>query len=321
MNNKNINNANKHLIFGTNAFTKGAFYRDMKLQRSEDPSANKLGIIIALQKTSLFEKLWYPTFIIAGILCLIFIKPFSFELCFAVLSMWLYMLANNLIARGKIYGLIISIISASLYVVVSFFAKVYGEVIINLLLYIPLDALAIINFKRNINKETEKIEVNKLNLKKWGIVILSTTTITLLVFAILFFIPGQAFPLLNALSISLFLMGIFVRNFRYMEFWYFDLLGNIATITLWILVSSTTPNTLFGLPSAISSIAVLLNNIYGIYYWQKLYKINKVDGGVYIKRKVKIKKVIKLRRRYNKALLWNKNLENNKIQKGKLENE
>jgi len=54
---------------------------------------------------------------------------------------------------------------------------------------------------------------------------------------------------------------------------------------------------------------------------QKLYKINKVDGGVYIKKKVKIKKVIKLRRRYNKALLWNKNLENNKIQKEKLENE
>ena len=134
----NIKGVSKNLIFGTSASTRGAYYHSMRLQRSEDPEANRAEILLALKRTSWFERLWYPIFFLAGVLCLIFIRPITFELCFSVASFWLYMFANNLLARGKFAGLLLSITSASLYTVVSFFAKVYGEVLINLLLYIPL---------------------------------------------------------------------------------------------------------------------------------------------------------------------------------------
>ncbi|MBQ3158381.1 MAG: hypothetical protein IJB98_01670, partial [Clostridia bacterium] len=63
------------------------------------------------------------------------------------------------------------------------------------------------------------------------------------------------------------------------------------------------------LPFTLSSLAALLNNIYGIIMWQNLYKKATTNGGVYVKKQVKINQVIKLKRRYEKALKWNKNIE------------
>lgn len=301
--------ATKNLIFGTSASTKGAFYHSMKLQKSTDPNANRAEIILALQRTSWFERLWYPTFFIAGILCLIFIKPFNFELCFAVLSLWLYMVANNLLARGKFIGIILSIISASLYTVVSFFAKVYGEVIINVLLYIPLDIIAVITFKKNTNKKTDELDVKKLSVKGLIITMLLLIASTAGVWALLYILPGQVYPLLNAISMCAFLCALFLRNLRYIEFWWFNLIGNAVTIAMWALVSTSSLEMLYSLPFTLSSLAALLNNIYGIIMWQNLYKKVTTNGGVYVKKQVKINQVIKLKRRYEKALKWNKNIE------------
>ena len=303
------NVANKNLIFGTSASTKGAFYHSMKLQKSTDPNANRAEIVLALQRTSWFERLWYPTFFIAGILCLIFIRPFNFELCFAVLSLWLYMVANNLLARGKFVGILLSIISASLYTVVSFFAKVYGEVIINVLLYIPLDVIAVITFKKNTNKKTDELSVKKLSAKGYVITLALLIAGTAGVWGLLYILPGQVYPLLNAISMCAFLCALFLRNLRYIEFWWFNLIGNAVTIAMWIFVSTSSADMLYSLPFTLSSLAALLNNIYGIIMWQNIYRKATTNGGVYVKKQVKINKVIKLRRRYNSAMKWNKRIE------------
>ena len=302
----------RNLIMGTSSATRGAFYKDMNLQKSLDPNINRASIVIALKRTSWFERLWYPIFLLAGVFCLIFIRPFNFELCFSVLSLWLYMFANNLIARGKLTGIIISIISASLYTVVSFFAKVYGEVLINILLYIPLDIIALITFKKNKDKNTNEVSIKKLNIKGWLLTIFLTVVGAGIIFVILYFLPGQVYPLLNALSIAFFLTALIIRNLRFKEFWWFNMLGNIVTITLWVIVSMAGTDMLYGLPVALSSLAALCNNVYGIIMWQSIYRKEKTHGGIYVKRVVKINKVIKLRRRYNKAMNWNKEVEENR---------
>lgn len=313
--NNDHNIANKHLIFGTNASTKGAFYHSMKLQKSSDPNANRAEILVALQRTSWFERLWYPIFFIAGILCLVFIRPFNFELCFAVLSLWLYMFANNLLARGKAIGIILSIISATLYTIVSFFAKVYGEVIINVLLYIPLDIIAVITFKKNLNKKTDELSVKKLSVKAWFVTIALLVAGTAGVWALLYILPGQVYPLLNAISMSAFLAALLLRNLRYIEFWWFNLIGNAVTIAMWAFVSTSSAEMLYSLPFALSSLAALLNNIYGIIMWRNIYKKATTNGGVYVKKNIKINQVIKLRRRYNQAMKWNNQVEQSRKKK------
>ncbi len=302
---QNIRRVSRNLIVGTSRATRGAYYDNMYLNEEK----GRAGIVMAISKASWFERLWYPIFFLAGIFCLIFIRPFNFELCFAVLSLWLYMFANNLLAKGKLLGLVLSIISASLYVVVSFFAKVYGEVIINVLLYIPLDVIALCTFKKNRDKTTNEIEVKSLEPTTWFITFGLTILGGALIYLLLYFLPGQQYPFLNMLSIVMFLAALFLRNARFKEFWWFNFVGNVVSIVMWVLVSTTKAELLYSLPMALSSLAALLNNIYGIIMWQKIYKAEMVNGGIYVKRNVKINSVVKLRRQYTEALKWNAEVE------------
>lgn len=311
MRNQNeLNKVSRNLIFGTSSSTKGAFYGDMRLQKSIDPNANRAGIILALKKTSWFEKLWYPFFILAGLSCLIFVRPITFELIFAVFSLILYMFAENLFAQGKIIGLILSTLSAVLYTTVCFFAKVYGEIIINILLYIPMDILAIITFKKSKNKKTDDLSVRKSNWKNWLAFIGAAIIGFLCIFSFLHFVTQQEFAYFNALTITLFITSICIRNLRFIDFWWFDLLGNIISVLMWVFISTSSGELLYSLPFTLSSMAALLNNIYGIIMWRKLFKVSSMNGGVYVKKTVKVKHVIKLRRRYNKAMKWNRQVEN-----------
>lgn len=298
---------NRHLIIGSSSATRGAFYNDSHLQlRANDlPSFRKARMLLTLKKTSMFEWIWYPVFFLAGLLCLIFIRPLNFELCFSVLSFFLYMIANNLVARGSRWGIVISVIASILYTIVSFFAKVYGEVITNVLLYIPLDVIALFSFKKVTNEKTNDLDVKSLSTKAWLITIALTIVSSGVVFVILKLIPGQIYPLLNAISIVMFLVAMFTRNLRYKEFWWFNLLGNLVSIILWVFVSMMSSDMLYSLPFAISSLASLLNNIYGIIVWQRIYRVATTNGGIYVKaHKVKIKKVIKLRRQFQGTLKW-----------------
>lgn len=307
--------SNRNLVYGTSSATRGAFYGNMSLGSNENISKRE-EIILALKKTSLFERIWYPVFIILAILCLAFIRPITFELCFAVLSLLLYMVANNLLAKGKFLGLIISIISASLYVVVSFFAKVYGEVIINVALYIPLDIVALITFKKNTDQKSGELEIKSLSVIGWLTFAGLSILLTGVVYILLTFIPGQIYPFLNATSIVFFLVALILRNMRLREFWWFNLIGNLVTIVLWILVSTSSTELLFSLPFTLSSLAAFCNNIYGIWMWKKIYRNAHIKGGVYIKtNKVKVKNIIKVRRRYQKSLKWNFDVEQKRKEK------
>ncbi len=306
--------AQKNLIFGTNSATRGAYYHNMGL--SSNASYGRIGILEGLRRTSLFEKIWYPIFIIAGILCLIFVRPFTFELCFAVISLWLGMLSNNLLARGKWLGLLLSIISSVLYTTVCFFTKVFGEVIINIILYIPLDIFALITFKKNISKKSDELEVKVMRLKQWLIALLLTLVLGGAIFAALYFLPGQIYPLLNASSVALFISAMLIRNLRYKEFWWFNLFGNLMSVIMWAIVATSSSDLLYSLPFALSSLAALSNNVFGIVMWQSIYKKSVTNGRVFVKtNKVKVNKVIKLRRRYKDALRWEQAVEEKRYNK------
>ena len=308
-----FHNYNRNLVYGTSRATRGAYYEYLKEARVQKQLSQREAIVLALKQTSIFEKIWYPLFIIPAIACLFLIKPLTFNLCFAVASLLFYMIANNLVAKGKTLGIIIGILSSILYVVVSFFAKVYGEVIINVFLYIPLDIYALITFKKNTNKKTNELEVKRLSVRGWFMFIGLFIIMLSVVYAILTFIPGQIYPMLNALPIVLFLLGTFIRNSRYKEFWWFNLLGNLTTIILWILVATSSKELLFSLPFTLSSMAAFFNNIYGLFLWRKLYRNSIVKGKIYVKtNKVKVKNIIKVRQRYLKSLKWNREVEENK---------
>ena len=279
----------KHLIMGKSDATRGVNFDDVKL---DIQTKHKIDVMNKLSKISLFEKLWFSFFSIAGILCLIFIRPFDLQLVFGVVSFFLYMFSSNLTANGNKFGMLIALISSVLYCINCFFFKVYGEILINLLVYWPIYVFSFVSFKKNTNeqnKNDEFLEVKKLSILKIILLFLLLAVGTVALYFLFTFI-GSAFALVNAVSIVSFLISMIIRMFRYIEFWWFDFIGNFFNVILWVLASTTD---LSSLPMVLSTVSCIFNGVYGYIIWKKLYKKSQVSKGVLlVKRKLNINKII-----------------------------
>lgn len=255
----------------------------------------------SIQKVGWFETIWYPFFIIASLVAFVLItvleKSFNWILLVALIELIICMVANNLVARGKRYGLLISSVSITMYIVISYLTQVWGEVIINVFLFLPLELYGFFAWKKKVDKTDKLDEIVPTSYKRLTLDIIALVVGSAAIWALLRFVVHQEFAIFNAISIMAFLIGTLVRNKRYKYFWYFYMIGNAAGALLWILVSTNV--NLGVVPNALSFFATLSNNFNGLFIWNKLFKeTKKTEGVVLSKRKVNIKKVIKLKNTY-----------------------
>ncbi|MBP3631192.1 MAG: nicotinamide mononucleotide transporter [Clostridia bacterium] len=294
---------------GSGAIKSSSANGRMSLSREAERKIQSESLEYVMRKTGKFEFFWYPTFLILGLLCLILVPIFTkmstadlVLLVVCVVNLWLCMTANNLVAKGIRVGLLLSVVNMLIYVGISIYQKIWGEVIINVALYIPLSIIGFFNWGKGAD-ESSVNAVNKMN----GIQLLKYVTmyivITVGVWAILNFVLQQSFAIFNAISIAGCIVGDLSRNKRFFEVWYFYMLCNIGGILLWSLqiFAGGGEISLAILPTVISFMATLSNNFNGIYIWNILYKNKHKNGGVYLaKRKVDIRKIVRLKRTYKK---------------------
>ena len=268
--------------------------RERSLRRSQ--------LILAAKRFGWFELIWYPVFILGGLLSLILI-PFSFELLFSVLNLFTYMLANNLVARGKRVGLLISTVAMMVYSYVSFINQVWGEVIINVLMYIPLEIMGFIRWKKDNEKQSQSMDIVK-KANPLGLVGILTAlcALTAAIWAILHFGLKQNFAIFNALSIAACILGGQTRNHKYIETWLLYIIANLGSITLWCctaFIGDGSGASLAVLPIILSYSSTLTNDFNGWIIWEILYKkCNKKESILLAKRQVNLSKISTIRHKY-----------------------
>ena len=125
--------------------------------------------------------------------------------------------------------------------------------------------------------------------------------ITLGLWIVFGLIIKQEFAIVNCLSIAGFLIGNVLRNKRYIEVWYFFMIGNISGVALWALVAVATGEVidLSVLPLMLSFTSSLLNNFNGLAIWRVLYKTNQKSSGVILTSQVKIKNISRLHKKFH----------------------
>ncbi|MEG1582146.1 MAG: nicotinamide riboside transporter PnuC [Clostridia bacterium] len=261
-----------------------------------------------VQATSLFDKISMAVFLIAGVLCLIFIRPFDIALVVSSVSFMIYVVEGNLCARGKTLGMWLSLASNILYIVFCIFTMVWGEVFVNVVIYLPLAIVALVSWSKNksVQDGDESVIVKKLNLKMWILWILASLGICVASYLVFGTWLGQKFVIFNAISIATGIIGDCIRTSRCKEFWYFYFVSNLATLLMWIFMSVGEGGTLASLPMVLSCIVGIINNVNGYIVWSNLYRKSLVYRGMILnKREVNVSKVIKLKHRFNK-MKWKK---------------
>ena len=175
-----------------------------------------------------------------------------------------------LLAKGKNLGQVVGLLIVLLYSIVSFKNKYYGEVIIYLCIMLPMYIIGIVSWMKHQNKETNTVEVNNIKLKEW--IIVSITSIILFIgiyFLLKAFNTNQLF--ISSLSVidSLFAIYLGIRRSKYS--FYFYVINDLILIALWGM--PVVSGSLILLPMVFNPIINLINDMYGIYNWKRLEKI------------------------------------------------
>lgn len=179
-----------------------------------------------------------------------------------------------LLAKGKNLGQVFGLLIVVLYSIVSFKNKYYGEVIIYLCVMLPMYIIGIISWLRHQNKETNSVEVNTIKVKEWILVsIVSMAAFIGIYFLLKVFNTSELF--VSSLSVidSLFAVYLGVRRSKYS--FYFYVVNDLILIALWGI--PVIAGTLILIPMVFNPIINLINDIYGIYNWKKLEKIQNVN--------------------------------------------
>ena len=149
----------------------------------------------------------------------------SATLCFGVIQV-VFMMKGTWVA--EVLALFECLVGIAIYV----FNGLWGTVIFSFIIYIPLNVYGIISWKNN--QVDGVIKINKLNLKKFMIIIGSVLAGAALLNWFLSMIPSQRMSMLDSLVNVLNIMGIVMLNLRYKEGWFFWMTCNIIESITWV---------------------------------------------------------------------------------------
>jgi len=219
----------------------------------------------------LFEKLWLSIATVLIIALSIFWKDNLIGIITSLTGVWCVIL----VAKGKILNYYVGIINVILYAYISFGWAYYGEVMLNLGYFLPLQFVGIVFWKKNLNKNKTEVIAKRMSIKSiifWSIV----CSAAILAYGYILKALGGSLPFFDSISTVLSVIAMIFMILRYLEQWVLWIIVNIVSIILWwyaMLQGGTDISIL------LMWVAYLFNAIWGLVNWVKMYKKeNQIDN-------------------------------------------
>lgn len=180
------------------------------------------------------------------------------------------------VGKGKISNYFFGLISVSLYAYISYTFQLYGEMMLNLLVYVPVQFIGFYFWRKNMTSENtvnnagvQEVIAKALTAKQWVIVAISTLIGTFLYIELLKYL-GSALAVLDGATVVISIVAQILMVLRYREQWALWIIVNIMTIALWTAMYFQNGET--SLPLLVMYVMYLCNSIYGYYNWIKLHR-------------------------------------------------
>jgi len=214
---------------------------------------------------TLFEKIWLTVSTILVLALSAYWQDTIIGVTCSITGLWCVIL----VAKGRIANYYIGIINIILYAFISYGYQYYGEVMLNAFYFLPMQFIGLWMWTRGKNKRNSK-EIKIAVMSKMGrvcVAILSS-------FAVLFYglflqSLGGALPFIDSMSTVLSVVAMLLMVFRFAEQWVLWIIVDVVTVILWFVVMANGGNDISIL---LMWVAYLVNAVYGLINWIKLYR-------------------------------------------------
>ena len=179
------------------------------------------------------------------------------------------------IAKGNVIGQFLVIIFSTLYAVVSWQQRYYGEMITYLGMSLPSAIVACITWLKNpSDKGASEVKIARMSARKWTVLSLSAIFVTGAFYFILQALnTNNLFVSTLSVTTSFFAaMLLILRN----PFYAIGYAANdLVLITLW---TFSALKNLSYLPMVFCFLAFLINDLYGFFNWKRMQKRQNPNG-------------------------------------------
>ena len=213
-----------------------------------------------------FERIWLLLFSIVNVF--LYLKWDSGLI--GLISAMSGMLCVVLVAKGKISNFVFGIVNTATYAYISYGYGLYGESMLNALFYLPTQFIGLWMWQRHrsVNKvRDEDIEIKRLSLKGWAVVIASVVVGAYVYMHVLMAMNAQQVRI-DSVAVVMSVVAQILLTLRYAEQWVLWILVNLLSIVLWVVTLSQSGGSDYTMP--VMWTAFLINSIYGWINWLKL---------------------------------------------------
>ncbi|WP_053956619.1 nicotinamide riboside transporter PnuC [Inediibacterium massiliense] len=222
---------------------------------------NKKSIISYFDDWSKFEIVW----LVLSTLIMISLSFIWKDSLIALISGVTGIIGVVLCAKGKISTYFFATINVALYAYLSYQNKLFGEVMLNAVYFLPMNAIGFFLWK---NKENEDGNVIAKELTKKSLALLFITLILCILgyWKILSMLDGNL-QLIDSITTISSVMALILQVLRYKEQWLLWIIVNIVSIVMWTLLLNTPQGSI---TMIVMWVAYLFNSAYGYINWTKL---------------------------------------------------
>ena len=214
---------------------------------------------------TLFEKLWLSIFAIINI-----------YLFFAWNDTWIGLLASLtgmicvvLTAKARISSFYFGLVNILAYSYVAFRSAYYGDVMLNMLYFLPMTFIGIYFWKRNIKKG--EIVVKSLDWNR-RIIWFASAIITLTLYGLFLKWLRGTLPFIDSATTIFSIIATIMLNKRLTEQWIFWIMVDVLSVIMWVYIFVTVGTDVSML---VMWSAYLVNAVYGYYNWKRMEKKQK----------------------------------------------
>ncbi len=213
-----------------------------------------------------YEKVWLFAFTAIIIGLSIYWKDSWIGVVASLTGIWTVVL----VAKGKISNYYFGIVNVLAYAYVAYNWKYYGEVMLNIGYFLPMQFVGLYLWRKNKVSEKKKDDVKIFFLSNrarvvWGLV----TVVGVIGYGYVLKGLGGSLPFIDSISTVLSVIAMILMAWMYMEQWILWIVVDIVSIIMWFVVLLSGGNDIAVL---LMWTAFLVNAVYGLVNWIKLYK-------------------------------------------------
>ncbi|MGR5455086.1 nicotinamide riboside transporter PnuC [Vibrio alfacsensis] len=192
-------------------------------------------------------------------------------------------------ARGEVIVYTFILINTITYAWIAYTSDLYGQVIQNLFLLLPIQIYGLFAWKKSMAKsKNNQIEIKVFSAKDWLFTLISILVFWGGYYVFLNYLPQIIQAIfggkliapdpsvgMDSLTTVLTVTAMFLTSKRYVEQWWFWILCNIGVVLFIeeLFNSDLTPASLVGdLSGAINWLQYGIGAVYGFYLWKKMYR-------------------------------------------------